>query len=355
MDLTDQHIIGSHATVTDALRKLNLLSGRVMTLFVVNPDGKLLGTLTDGDIRRGLLAGAALSDPVDTIAHRDYRALLAGSPDLDALRRWRSEGIRLIPELNPDGTIADIIDTSVTTTRLPIDAILMAGGKGERLRPLTLSTPKPLLAIDGKAIIDYNVEAIERAGIKRVRIAVNYLADQIRDHFARRPSGAEIECVGEPAPLGTIGAASLMEHEPGGDTLVMNADILTTLPLEDLYLHHRAEANAITIAAIPYNVAVPYAILTTSPTDSSRVTALDEKPTYAYYANAGIYMIANSLLSALPRGARTDATDLIEQAIAAGLRVGYYPISGIWIDIGSPADFAHARELMRQHRLLSPQ
>lgn len=355
MNLTDKHIIPSTATIRDALDRLNRLSGRVMTLFVTEPDGRLLGTLTDGDIRRGLLSGTGLDDCVAAIAHRDFRALSTDNPDLGALRRWRSQGIRLIPELNADGTIADIIDTSVTTTRLPISAIMMAGGKGERLRPLTLTTPKPLLEIDGKAIIDYNIEAIERAGIRRVRVAVNYMADAIRSHFASRLSSADIECVGEPEPLGTIGAASLMEHERGGDTLVMNADILTTLPLEDLYLHHRDAANAVTIAAIPYNVAVPYAILTTSTEDPTRVLALEEKPTYAYYANAGIYMIANDLLSSLPKGRRVDATDLIERALADGRRVGYYPISGVWIDIGSPTDFAHAQELMRQHRLLSPE
>lgn len=350
-----QHIIGSSATVRDALGKLNELSGRVMTLFVVSPEGRMEGTLTDGDIRRGLLGGASLDDSALSVANRRFRALDAEYPDLNALRSWRASGIRLIPLLRPDGTIADVIDTSVTTTRLPVSAILMAGGKGERLRPLTLTTPKPLLTIDGKAIIDYNIEAAERAGIGRIRVAVNYMADRIESHFAARDNAARIECVGEPAPLGTIGAASLMEHEPGGDTLVMNADILTTVSLEDLYLHHRREDNAITIAAIPYNVAVPYAILTTDPADGSRVTALEEKPTYSYFANAGIYMIANDLLSSLPKGERTDATDLIDTAIALGRRVGYFPITGVWIDIGSPADFAHARQLMHQHRLLTPQ
>lgn len=354
MDPTDKHIISNQATIRQALGKLNELSGRVMTLFVTDSSGRLFGTLTDGDIRRGLLAGADLDDCVDNVAFRDFRALQANDPDLNSLRQWRAQGIRLIPELNADGTIADIIDTSVTATRLPVSAILMAGGKGERLRPLTINTPKPLLPIGGKAIIDYNVEAIERAGIRRIRVAVNYLANQIRDHFQSRRSSAVIECVGEPAPLGTLGAASLMDHEPEGDTLVMNADILTTISLEDLYLHHRNERNDITIAAIPYNVAVPYAILTTSPTDSTRVVALEEKPTYAYYANAGIYMISNELLASLPAGQRTDATDIIESAIAEGRRVGYFPISGVWIDIGSPADFAHAGELMRQHRLLTP-
>lgn len=352
--MTRHHIIQSSASIIEALRRLNDLSGHVMTLFVTDPDGRMTGTLTDGDIRRGLIAGASLDEPVGTVARKNFHYLRADNIDLEALRCWRRQGIRLIPLLRPDGTIAEIVDTTSTPTLLPISAILMAGGKGERLRPLTLDTPKPLLTIDGKAIIDYNVEAMERAGIKSIRVAVNYMADKLRDHFDRRDNRATIECIGEPAPLGTIGAASLMTHSAEGDTLVMNADILTSLPLEDLYLHHREEGNDITIAAIPYNVAVPYAILSTSAAEPSRVIALEEKPSFSYYANAGIYVIANHLLNALPKGERTDATDLIEKAIADGYRVGYFPISGVWIDIGSPTDFAHARELMRQHRLLPP-
>ncbi|MCM1028241.1 MAG: sugar phosphate nucleotidyltransferase [Pseudoflavonifractor sp.] len=346
------HIIPSSASILEALQRLNDLSGHVMTLFVVEPDGRMSGSLTDGDIRRGLLAGASLDSPVALVARHDFHSLEAEAPNLALLRLWRSMGIKLIPLLRPDGSIAEILDTTATTTRLPVSAILMAGGKGERLRPLTLSTPKPLLTIDDKAIIDYNIEAMERAGIGLIRVAVNYMADKLVAHFAERDNHAHIECVGEPSPLGTIGAASLMNHEPGGLTLVMNADILTTLPLEDFYLHHCDCDNDITIAAIPYNVAVPYAILSTDPSDPSRVTALEEKPSYSYYANAGIYLISNDLLNALPKGQRTDATDLIDTAIASGHRVGYFPISGVWIDIGSPADFAHARELMRQHRLL---
>ncbi|MBD5308760.1 MAG: NTP transferase domain-containing protein [Bacteroides sp.] len=343
----NRHLISAGSTVLSALEMLNDLSGQVMTLFVIDSDGRMTGTLTDGDIRRGLLAGALLSDPVDKVMLRSFRSLSADGIDLRRLKQLRQQGIRLIPVLDTDGRPVDIIDTSVTPTRLPVSAILMAGGKGERLRPLTLDTPKPLLAIGGKAIIDYNIDAIRRAGITRTRVAVNYLAEKIEAHFA----GTGIECVRETSPLGTLGAASLMDHQPGGDTLVMNADLLTSLSLEDMYLTHRDSANDITIAAIPYNVAVPYAILTTD--SDGRVTELQEKPSYSYYANAGIYLISNRLLSGMPRGERMDATDLIEQVIAAGGRVGYFPVSGIWIDIGSPVDFAHARELMRQHRLLA--
>lgn len=324
---------------------LNDLSGSAMTLFVTNSEGRMTGTLTDGDMRRGLLAGAALTDPVGRVMHRDFAAL-DGHDDIGLLRCCRERGIRLLPRLDAEGRVTGIVDTAVTRSLLPVDAILMAGGRGERLRPLTLTVPKPLLRVGGRAIIDRNIDALAAAGIRCVRVTVNYLAEQIEEHFRTGvPGGMTVECIREPMAMGTIGSAALIDHRPGGTTLVMNSDLLTSVDLEQLYLTHRDTGALVTIAAIPYNVSVPYAILET---DGQRVTALAEKPSYSFYANAGIYMIENSLLSALPRDRRTDATDLIEQVIADGGSVAYAPVNGLWIDIGSPTDFRHACELMEQ-------
>ena len=328
---------------------LNQLSGEAMTLFAVDADGRMTGTLTDGDIRRGLLAGADISSPVHEVMHRHFSAL-TGSDDIGMLRECRARGLRLLPRLDADGRVAQIVDTAVTRSLLPVDAILMAGGKGERLRPLTLTRPKPLLEVGGKAIIDRNIDALAAVGIRRVRVTVNYLAEMLEEHFAApRPDGVVVECVREPMAMGTIGSAALIEHQPGGTTLVMNSDLLTSVDFEQLYLTHRQSGALITIAAIPYNVSVPYAILET---DGQQVTALAEKPSYSFYANAGIYLIDNSLLAALPADRRTDATDLIEQVIAAGGKVTYSPINGLWIDIGSPTDFRHACELMEHSNSL---
>ncbi|MCM1477925.1 MAG: sugar phosphate nucleotidyltransferase, partial [Bacteroides sp.] len=313
----------------------------------VDGRGAVTGSLTDGDVRRALLRGVATTDAVSRAANPHFKALTGKEIDLEALRDFRRSGLRLVPRLSADGTLMEIIDTRLTPTRLPLQAILMAGGKGERLRPLTLATPKPLLEIGGRPIIDHNIEALARAGITDIHVTVNYLAEQLEEHFNTPRHGVTVNCVREPQPLGTIGSAALVPLPDEGATLVMNSDLLTTLSFEDMYLHHAAQQAAITIAAVPYNVSVPYAILTTDARGS--VTALEEKPTYAYYANAGIYIINNRLLRELPADRRTDATDLIEQAIAQGLAVSYFPISGTWIDIGSPTDFAHARELMSHH------
>lgn len=225
----------------------------------------------------------------------------------------------------------------------------MAGGKGERLRPLTLSTPKPLLEIDGMPIIDYNVRNLSRAGITDVTVTTRYLAEQIIDHFSKPVFGIDVKCVVENQPLGTIGAASLISRDDEGDTLVMNSDLLTTLSLEEMFLLHKAEKADVTIAAIPYSVSVPYAILATQ---GREVLSLEEKPTYSYYANAGIYIFSNRLLNSIAPDTPTDAPELIEKAMAGGGKTVFFPIDGTWIDIGSPADFRHAEELMRHHRAM---
>ena len=347
----DKHIINQSATLLEALDRLNKLSGNVMTLLVVDENGAMTGTLTDGDIRRGLLSGKSLDMTLENVMHREFKWLSNKFPlDVARLRQIREMGIRLVPLLDENNHIKRVIDTRQTTTLLPVSAILMAGGRGERLRPLTLETPKPLLQIGGKAIIDYNIEALASVGINDITVTTNYLAEQIHEHFETPIAGVKVKCVKEECFLGTIGSAGLVEHIKDGVTLLMNSDLLTTISFEDLYLKHISENADITIAVIPYNVSVPYAILQT---EDQRVTALSEKPSFSYYANAGIYLINNDILSKLDGKTRVDATDLIEQSIAEEKLVTYYPINGTWIDIGNPVDFNHARELMTHHNRLT--
>ena len=347
-----QNIIATEASLLEALDRLNALSGGGMTLFVTDGDGRLCGTLTDGDIRRALLGGASLGSPVSAAMHTSFRAIGAddrGAGAVERLREYRRQGIRLVPKLDDDGRPVEIIDLATTPTRLPLRAILMAGGKGERLRPLTLTRPKPLLEIDGKAIIDYNIEALAACGVTDITACVRYLAEQLEEHFSRPVAGVNVRCVREAEPLGTLGAVTLCGIPAGsdGNTLVMNSDLLTTISFEEMYLKHIDSRADATIAVVPYQVTVPFAILDI---DGELVTGITEKPSYSHYANAGIYIFSDRLLSNLRRGERTDAPDLLSEAIAAGGRVAYYVIRGSWIDVGSPADFAQARELMRHHR-----
>lgn len=348
----NKHIIPSSATLLEALAQLNRLSGTEMTLFVTDSADRVVGSLTDGDIRRALLAGRQLTDTVADAACRTFKAVGTERTDeaTNLLRECRLKGISMVPRIDGEGRLIDIINLGRTRSLLPLSAILMAGGKGERLRPMTLTTPKPLLQIEGKAIIDYNIEALAAVGIDNITVTTRYLAEQLFDHFAAPVAGVQVKCVLEDQPLGTIGSAALADIPAEGNTIVMNSDLLTTINFEELYLKHRDSGAEATIAVIPYQVSVPYAILTL---DNDRVTGIAEKPSYSYYANAGIYIFNNRLLRALPLDRRTDATDLVEQIITRGGHVAYYPIKGTWIDVGSPVDFRQAGELMRHHRNLT--
>lgn len=342
-----RHIIDESLTLIEALRHLNNLSGKAMTLFVTDSYGKMCGTLTDGDIRRALVGGASLERKVKEVMHKDFRYIRGDTIDVGAIKEFRNNGIELIPWLDKDGRLRKIIDLSKNHTTLPLSAILMAGGKGERLRPMTLDTPKPLLKIGDKAIIDYNIEALVKCGITDITVTTRYLAEKIQEHFRHPVSGVKVKCVKEEIACGTIGSASMVSLPRDGYSIVMNSDLLTTISFEDMYIHHISNNADITIAAIPYQVSVPFAILTTDSNQADRVTGLEEKPSFSYFANAGIYIFPNKLLMDLPNDRRTDATDLIEQSIERGLTVSLFPLNGTWIDVGSPADFRQANELIK--------
>lgn len=355
MQIND-HIISADATLIHALERLNDLSGHSAMALMVTDDVRahLVGTLTDGDVRRALIAGHSTSEPVSVAMCRNFSWLPDGpaTPEhADRLRVMRQRGITLVPRLDAEGCLVNIIDLRTTRALLPVTAILMAGGKGERLRPLTLTTPKPLLKIDGKPIIDYNVEALAACGITDITVTTRYLAEQIHAHFANPVAGVSVKCINEgDVPLGTLGSATLIERPDHGDTLVMNSDLLTTVDFEQMYIRHRDTDADVTVAVTPYQVSIPYAILAT---DGHQVTGIEEKPAYTYFANAGIYIIRNSLLNSLTPRQPIHTPDLIERVLADGGRVVHHPVNGTWIDVGSPAEFAHAADLMRHHRNLS--
>lgn len=338
----NSHLIPASASLLEAMERINSLAGTPLTLFAVGADGRVAGSVTDGDIRRALVAGHPVDAPVAEAMHRDFLALRDGADTLALFALARGKGVVLLPKLDADGRPAGITDLRKAKSLLPLDAVMMAGGRGERLRPLTLDTPKPLLKVGGKAIIDYNVEELEANGVERIFVTVNYLKEQIKEHFAA-PRQARVVCVEEPKRLGTIGSLALVDGLQTDNILLMNSDILTNLSFEQMFRHHIATGADLTMATIGYNVAVPFAILEL---DGHRVTGLREKPSFNYSANAGVYIMKRSLLGRIAPGEYLDAPDFIEGLIADGLTVSHFPITGTWIDIGSPSDFKYADELM---------
>ncbi len=339
-----RHIIDGNATVRETLTALNELSGDSMTLFAVDDAGKLIGSVTDGDIRRALIAGHTTEDKVHDIAFRKYIYLTSdASPDekYRIVAYAREKRINLLP-VTTDGRLTDIVDLRKLKSAIPADAVLMAGGRGERLRPLTLDTPKPLLHVGGKPIIDYNVESLQRYGVKDIYVTVNYLKEQIIDHFADPKWNGKVHCIEEPCRLGTMGSVALIDTLSQDYVIVMNSDLLTDIDFEKFWRHHVDTGAVLTMATVPYTVSVPFAILRT---DGDRVTGLEEKPTFNHFANAGVYIIDRRVLRNIRRGEYLDAPDFVESLIEKGLKVSHFAIEGTWIDIGSPDDFRYANEV----------
>ena len=339
-----KYIISHISTVKDALIALNEITSDAQSLLVVDDSLRLVGTLTDGDIRRGLISGAGLSDMVSTIMHTDFKYILESEFDVAHLKVFRDKHFLFIPVLDAEFHIVKVVNLKKFKSHLPVDAVLMAGGKGERLRPLTEKTPKPLLKVGDKCIIDHNVDRLISYGINHVNVTVNYLGEQLEEHYSEPRNGVQVHTFREPKFLGTIGSIKFVDTFYNDTVLVMNSDLFTNIDYEDFFLHFKTNNAELSVAAVPYNVSIPYGILDL---EGRNIKGLLEKPKYNYYANAGIYLIKKSALAEIPEDEFFNATDLIEKLIAQGKNVIRYPLNGTWIDIGNPQEYAKANDLVK--------
>lgn len=341
----NKYIINQDETLLDALKQINALWTGPLVLFVVDGEKRMVGTLTDGDARRALTSGANVQERIEDIMNKNFNFIREGEGDIVVeLHKQRDLKMKLVPILKDDNKIAEIINLEECITRLPIDAVLMAGGKGERLRPLTEKTPKPLLKVGEKAIIDHNIDRLITYGVQHISVTVNYLKEQIEDHFAHPHNGIQVQTVREPKFLGTIGSIKFVKEFHNDTVLVMNSDLFTNINYEDFYLHFKEYDAEMSVAAVPYTVSVPYGIFDLK---GREIRGLIEKPTYNYYANAGIYLIKKSALEEIPEDSFFNATDLIEKLISEGKKVIRFPLNGTWIDIGNPQEYQKANELIK--------
>lgn len=339
------HIVNKSITLLEALKCINALAPEPLVLFVLDERQRMVGTLTDGDSRRALIAGASLTDPVEKVMHRNFNFMkIEDIDDVKEIKRQRELKMRLVPVLDKDSRIVEIINLESFRSRLPIDAVLMAGGKGERLRPLTEITPKPLLKVGDKAIIDHNIDRLINYGVKHISVTVNYLKEQLEEHFREPHKGVQVNTVREPKFLGTIGSIRFVPEFFNDTVLVMNSDLFTNINYEDFYLHFKEHDADMSVAAVPYDVDIPLGILNL---DGRNITGLSEKPHFGYYANAGIYLIKHSALELIPEDTMFHSTDLVEALIAAGRKVIRFPIGGTWIDIGTPQEYRRANDMVK--------
>lgn len=341
LQLIEKHTIQANQPLKQALEKLNNVPDN-LTLFVLNEEKQLVGTLTDGDVRRGLLNGQNLDSPTGNFMFRDFRYLKQHSFTLSQVKELKGKRIKMIPVLDEYKRIVRLADLAGSRSLLPLEAVLMAGGKGERLRPLTEHTPKPLLKIGDKPILEHNLNHLASFGIDRFHIAINYLGSMISDYFGNGASrNISITYINEKQPLGTLGAVALIGNFVYDNILVMNADVLTNIDLEDFFNDFEQQQALMSVASVPYKVNMPFAVLETQ---QNRVLSFREKPEYTYYTNAGIYLMKRDLTSRITQNTMYHTTDLMDNLLSNNEKLVQYPIHGLWMDIGRKEDFDKAQE-----------
>jgi len=335
-----KHLIQSLTPLRVCLQRLNEL-GLDAILFVIDNSGKLKGSLTDGDVRRGLINNLNLETSLDQFLQLNPRSIYRGHYTLQEIIKLREKGFKVLPVIDNNDVVVNVINFRYIKSYLPVDAVIMAGGRGERLKPLTDETPKPLLVVGDKAIIQHNLDRLISFGVDDFWISIRYLGNQIKDYIRDGSElGVRIKYVLEEKALGTIGSVSLIKDFEHDYVLITNSDILTNLDYEKFFLDFIESDADFAVATIPYNINVPYAILETN---DNLIQSFREKPTYTYFANAGIYLIKKELCSKIPKDQFYNATDLLEYLLDNKYKVTSFPLRGYWLDIGKHDDYIKAQ------------
>jgi dTDP-glucose pyrophosphorylase len=334
------HLILSESSIKQALVVLNELS-RDAIIFVVDTQNKLIGSLTDGDVRRGLLNGFSLENKIDEILQPNPRFIRKGQYDIQKTIEYRNQNYKVIPVLDNNGVVINVINFRFIRSYLPIDAVIMAGGRGQRLQPLTNTTPKPLLKVGFKPIMEHNLDRLALFGIDDFWVTVKYLGEQIEAYFGSgKQKNINIEYIWENEPMGTIGSVAQISNFKHDYVLVTNSDLLTNIDYEQFFLEFIKQGADLAVLTIPYKVAIPYAVLET---EDGEVKSFKEKPTYTYYSNGGIYLMKREMLRYIPQNTFFNATDLMEKLISKNKKIVSFPFAGYWLDIGKHEDFEKAQ------------
>lgn len=335
-----QHLIQRGSTIKDALKLLDELAKDAI-LFVVDNNDILIGSLTDGDVRRGLINGYSIENNIELFIQENPKYISKGERDLEKVIQFRENNYRVIPIVDSQKRVVNVINFREVKSYLPVDAVIMAGGKGHRLLPLTENTPKPLLKVGSKPIIEHNLDRLVLFGIDDFWISINYLGAQIESYLGNGSAkNVHISYVRENKPLGTIGAVSQIQNFKHEYVLITNSDLLTNIDYEHFFLDFLDQNADMAVVTIPYQVNIPYAVLET---EKGRVLNFKEKPTYTYFSNGGVYLVKREHLDHLPKNDYFNATDLIDELIRQNKNVYSYPLMGYWLDIGSPDDFERAQ------------
>jgi dTDP-glucose pyrophosphorylase/CBS domain-containing protein len=340
-------LIDTRATVRDAMSCID--RNRNGIALVIDDGRRLVGTVTDGDARRAMLADVGLEEPVTILLERqaelgEERPMPLTAPVGTAVSElivlMRRYDVRQIPIVDPEGRPEDIVllHELVDVEGPPLRAVVMAGGLGTRLGELTAETPKPMLPVGDRPLLERIVDQLREAGIRHVNLTTHYRADVIAEHFGDGTDhGVEIEYVSEERPLGTAGALGLVEVN--GPILVMNGDILTRIDFRAMHRFHEEHNADMTVAVRPYETRVPYGLVEL---DGSRISGMKEKPLVRGFVNAGIYLLNPDVRGFVGRDEQLDMPQLIGRLLEGGRAVVGFPLREYWLDIGRPADYKQA-------------
>lgn len=332
--------LAPQAPIREAARAIQ--SQEIKFVVVCAADGTLLGTVTDGDMRRSILANIGPDEPVERIMNRSPQVTRRHDDPVKLREQMRSAVVRHLPEVDVDGRVVDIFFLDAPEAEpLPNAAVLMAGGRGERLRPLTEDRPKPLLAIGGKPVLERAMEHLIAQGFRRFYLSINYLGHLVEEHFGDGTRmGVQIDYLREDKPLGTAGALSRLEPQ-AHPFLVMNGDLVTKANLRAMIDACNAGCDAV-MAAREYAYTVPYGCIAV---EDGQIKDIEEKPTMYHYISAGMYALSPAAPGFVQDGENLDMPDLFRRMIQAGRNVRVHHVTEEWIDIGSKEDLAWAARL----------
>jgi dTDP-glucose pyrophosphorylase len=341
MKRIDKIKLSPKSTIREALRIID--SGAMKIALVVGDANKLLGTLSDGDIRRGLLNGLTLDDSIETVIYRQPLISHINESKETILQKALSRKIYQIPIVDHDGALIGIeeVDELLKPKELTNYVVLMAGGLGTRLRPLTDERPKPLLEVGSKPILETIIENFAKYGFKNIILSVNYKAHMLEEYFgAGEKLGVRIEYVHEGKRLGTAGALSLMRHKLQEPFFVMNGDLLTNINFEQLFDYHYSQRAAATMAVREYDFQVPYGVVNVV---EGRIRSIEEKPIHRFFVSAGIYMLGPEALNFIPQDTYYDMPTLFSAMIEKQMAVLSFPVREYWLDIGHMEELERAK------------
>ncbi|HNV68756.1 MAG TPA: nucleotidyltransferase family protein [Candidatus Ozemobacteraceae bacterium] len=340
-------LIKPETSILDTLRVID--DSSLAIALVVDHEEKLIGTVTDGDIRRALLKGHPLTLPAREIMNLHPISAGQHTPEEELLFMLSRHSIKHLPVTDSAGRVVGLRQLQDLIQRQQREnwAVIMAGGRGTRLGELTRSTPKPLLTVGDRPLLGTILTRLRRHGIRRVFLAVNHLADQVKTYVGDGSAfDLEVSCLEEREVLGTAGALGLLPEKPALPLIVMNGDLLTSVHFGNLLDFHTASHRALTVCIRECRFQVPYGVVTARGND---LIDIIEKPEQEVFINAGIYILNPEVLERIVPGTKIDMPDLIKKMTGEKGGVGCFPLGSFWMDIGRPDDFLRAQSEYQQH------